>query len=128
MKRSVSTNNAPKAIGPYNQAIISNGFVFLSGQIPLVPSTGEIVGNSITEQAHQVLKNLGAVLEASGCSFDDVVKTTCYLKSMNEFPLLNDVYSQYFRNNPPARATVEVSRLPKDVLVEIDAIAVLPHV
>jgi 2-iminobutanoate/2-iminopropanoate deaminase len=78
------------------------------------------------EQTHQVLKNLGAVLEASGCSYDDVVKTTCYLKSMGEFQLFNEVYSQYFTNSPPARATVEVARLPKDVLIEIEAIAVLP--
>ncbi len=126
MKKSVSTTNAPKAIGPYNQGIVANGFLFVSGQIPLIPITGELAGTGIVEQTHQVLKNLGAVLEAAGCTYDDVVKTTCYLKSMSEFPLLNEVYSKYFINNPPARATVEVSRLPKDVLVEIDAIAVLP--
>ncbi len=124
MKKIISTQNAPQAIGPYNQATEANGFVFVSGQIPLIPETMELIEGGVEEQTHLVLKNLGAVLEAAGCSYENVVKTTCFLKSMDDFVAMNEVYAQYFKENQPARAAVEVSRLPKDVLVEIEAIAV----
>ncbi len=119
----VSTSGAPAAIGPYSQAIISNGFAFLSGQIPLDPATGNLVEGGIEEQTVRVLENLKAVLEAAGSSLSMVVKTTVYLKDMGEFAKMNAVYAKYFEWNPPARATVEAARLPKDVLVEIDCIA-----
>jgi 2-iminobutanoate/2-iminopropanoate deaminase len=124
MKKIIATENAPKAIGPYSQAVENNGFIYTSGQIPLNPSTGEIVSTNITEQTARVLKNLEAVLKASGSSLDEVIKTTCFLKSMNDFAAMNEVYSTFFTTNFPARSTVEVARLPKDVLVEIEAIAV----
>jgi 2-iminobutanoate/2-iminopropanoate deaminase len=124
MKQIVATENAPQAIGPYSQAVISNGFAFLSGQIPLDPATGQIVEGDIAAQTARVLDNLSAVLEACGSSLDAVVKTTVYLKDMAEFARMNDVYAHYFRENPPARATVEAARLPRDVRVEIDCIAV----
>ena len=125
MKKIVSSPEAPAAIGPYSQATVSNGFAFLSGQIPLDPATGEIVAGGIEEQTVRVLQNLKAVLEASGASLASVVKTTVYLKDMGEFAAMNAVYGRYFADNPPARATVEVARLPKDVRVEIDCIAVV---
>jgi 2-iminobutanoate/2-iminopropanoate deaminase len=124
MKKIVNTRKAPQAIGPYNQAIEANGLVFVSGQIPLNPENGEIAGDSIESQTRQVLKNIIAVLAAAGCNLSHVVKTTCYLKSMDNFTSMNDVYAEYFTENQPARAAIEVSRLPKDVLIEIDAIAV----
>jgi 2-iminobutanoate/2-iminopropanoate deaminase len=124
MKKIISTEEAPQAIGPYNQAIEANGFVFISGQIPLLPDSGEVVEGGIEEQTHQVFKNLEAILKAAGCTFDNVVKTWCFLKSMNDFVAMNGVYAQYFKENQPARAAVEVSRLPKDVMIEIEAIAV----
>ncbi len=123
MKQVISTANAPAAIGPYSQAIVSNGFAFLSGQIPLDPATGAVIEGGIEEQTARVLGNLRAVLEAAGASLSTVVKTTVYLKDMSEFAAMNAVYARYFTENPPARATVEAARLPKDVRVEIDCIA-----
>ncbi len=123
MKRTVATEQAPKAIGPYSQAIIWNGLVFLSGQIPLDPATNQLVEGDVARQTARVLDNIQAVLEASGSSLERVLKTTVYLKDMSDFPRMNEVYGRYFPSNPPARATVEVSRLPRDVRVEIDAIA-----
>jgi len=119
----VSTDRAPKAIGPYSQAVISKGFVFLSGQIPLDPATNQMVDGDIAAQTERVLENLKAVLESAGSSLDRVVKTTVYVKDMGEFARMNEVYGRYFPSNPPARATVEAARLPRDVRVEIDCIA-----
>lgn len=124
MKKIIETSQAPKAIGPYSQAIEINGMVFTSGQIPVNPSTGEVVQGNIAEQARQVFKNLEAVLAAAGCNLANVVKTTCFLKSMNDFAAMNEVYSGFFTSDYPARSTVEVARLPKDVLIEIEAIAI----
>ena len=125
MKKIISTDKAPKAIGPYSQAVVAQGFAFLSGQIALNPDNGQIVEGGIREQTHRVLENIKALLEASGSSLRLVVKTTVYLKDMNEFAVMNEVYSEYFADHPPARATVEAARLPKDVHVEIDCIATL---
>jgi len=119
----VSTPNAPAAMGAYSQAVVSNGFAFLSGQIPLDPATAKIVDGDIAAQTERVLENLKAVLEACGTSLSRVVKTTVYLKDMGEFAMMNEVYARHFPRNPPARATVEVARLPRDVRVEIDCIA-----
>ena len=119
----VSTPNAPAAMGAYSQAVVSNGFAFLSGQIPLDPATAKIVDGDIGTQTERVLENLKAVLEACGTSLSRVVKTTVYLKDMGEFAMMNEVYARHFPRNPPARATVEVARLPRDVRVEIDCIA-----
>jgi 2-iminobutanoate/2-iminopropanoate deaminase len=124
MPKTISTDRAPRAIGSYSQAVLSNGFAFLSGQIPLDPSTGQLIEGDIAAQTARVLDNLKAVLEACGSSLDQVVKTTVYLKDMSEFARMNEVYARYFPANPPARATVEAARLPRDVLVEIDCIAV----
>ena len=123
MKQIVATAHAPQAIGPYSQAVTWNGLAFLSGQIPLDPAPGRIVEGDIAVQTERVLENLKAVLEACGSSLAQVLKTTVYLKDMGEFPRMNEVYARYFPENPPARATVEVARLPRDVRVEIDAIA-----
>lgn len=125
MKEIISTERAPKAIGPYSQAVISNGWAFLSGQIPLDPATNQVVEGGIGVQTERVIENLKCVLEAAGSSLERVVKTTVYLKDMGEFATMNEVYSRYFANNSPARATVEVARLPRDVGVEIDCIAVV---
>jgi 2-iminobutanoate/2-iminopropanoate deaminase len=125
MKKTVSTENAPKAIGPYSQAILSNGVAFLSGQIPLDPATNQLVEGDIAVQTERVLLNLKAVLEASGASLESVVKTTVFLKDMGDFPKMNEVYGRFFTSNPPARSTVQAARLPRDVSVEIDAIAVV---
>ena len=119
----VSTDRAPKAIGPYSQAMIANGFAFLSGQIGLDPVTGQLVEGDVMVQTGRVLENLKAVLEAAGCTLESVVKTTVYLKDMGDFSKMNEVYGRYFQTNPPARATVEAARLPRDVRVEIDCIA-----
>jgi 2-iminobutanoate/2-iminopropanoate deaminase len=119
----VSTPNAPKAIGPYSQAIKANGFVFISGQVPIDPATGNLIEGGIEAQTERVLQNLSAVLQAAGSSWEKVVKTTVFLKNMSEFAQMNEVYGKVFKNAPPARATVEVARLPKDVSVEIDVIA-----
>jgi 2-iminobutanoate/2-iminopropanoate deaminase len=123
MKNIISTEQAPKAIGPYSQAVISNGFAFLSGQIPLDPATNQLIDGGIAAQTERVLENLKSVLEAAGSSLDRVVKTTVYLKDMGEFAKMNEVYGRYFTSNAPARATVEAARLPRDVAVEIDCIA-----
>jgi 2-iminobutanoate/2-iminopropanoate deaminase len=123
MKQVIATAHAPQAIGPYSQAIVANGFVFLSGQIPLDPATGTPVAGGITEQTARVLENVKAVLAAAGSSLDQVVKTTVYLKDLSQFAAMNEVFARYFPHNPPARAAIEAARLPRDVLVEIDAIA-----
>ncbi len=124
MKEIIVSPNAPKAAGPYSTAVKQNGFVFLSGQIPLDPKTGELVTGSIEDQTARVLENLKAVLEAAGLSLGDVVKTTVFLKDMGNFSRMNQTYGNYFSTTPPARSTVEVARLPRDVQVEIEAIAV----
>jgi 2-iminobutanoate/2-iminopropanoate deaminase len=121
----ISTPNAPKAIGPYSQAIRANGFVFISGQVAFDPATGNIVSGGIEQQTEQVLKNLSAILQAAGSSWEKVVKTTVYLKNMAEFGEMNEVYGKFCKGAPPARSTVEVARLPRDVSVEIDVIALV---
>ncbi len=125
MKKVISTGNAPKAIGPYSQAIIANGLAFLSGQIPLDPATNTMVDGDISAQTERVLQNLKGLLEASGSSLAQVVKTTVFLKDMGEFAKMNEVYARYFSENAPARSTVEAARLPRDVRVEIDCIALV---
>jgi 2-iminobutanoate/2-iminopropanoate deaminase len=121
--KSVATSNAPRAIGPYSQAVITGNLVFCSGQIPLDPETMEIVGDTITEQTNRVFMNLACLLEAAGSGLQKVVKTTVYLKDMSEFAAMNEEYARHFGDHRPARAAVEVARLPKDVRIEIDAIA-----
>lgn len=118
-----STDKAPAAIGPYSQAISANGFLFASGQIPLVPATGEVAGSTIDEQAQQVCLNIKAVLEANGLTFEDVIKTTCFLADMGDFAAFNGVYGKYFTGKP-ARSCVAVKALPKNVLCEVEIIAV----
>jgi 2-iminobutanoate/2-iminopropanoate deaminase len=126
MRKKIYTDNAPAPIGPYSQAVIGSGcFVFTAGQIPLDPATGQIVEGDIKNQTRQVLKNLTAVLEAAGATLHSVVKTTVFLKDMNEFAGMNEVYGEFFTNTAPARSAVEVARLPRDVKVEIEAIALL---
>lgn len=122
MKKVISTTNAPAAIGPYSQAIEANGMVFASGQIPVNPATGEIP-EGIEAQAEQVMTNMKNLLEAAGTSLDNVVKTTVFIKSMDDFGTINGIYSKYFTKDCPARSCVEISRLPKDVLLEMEAIA-----
>ncbi|BFM38111.1 RidA family protein [Synechocystis sp. LKSZ1] len=120
----INTDNAPAPVGPYNQAIAANGLLFVAGQIPLNPHTGQLVGGDITAQTEQVMANLGAILAAAGSSWSQVVKTTVFLSDLNNFGAMNEVYARYFESaTAPARACVEVVRLPKDVLVEIDCIA-----
>ena len=121
----VSTDKAPGAIGPYSQAVTANGMVFCSGQIPIDPATGNFVSDAIAEQTEQVLKNLDQVLQAAGTGLDRVVKTTVFLADMNDFAEMNEVYSRYFSDNKPARATVQAARLPRDAKVEIECIAVI---
>ena len=123
MKEIISTPNAPKAIGPYSQAVRAGGFIFVSGQIPLDPATGELLVGDIAQQTARVLDNLKAIVEAAGSSLDRAVKVSVFLKDMGEFAAMNTVYARYFLENFPARATVEVARLPRDVGVEIDLIA-----
>jgi len=123
MREVVSTKDAPQAIGPYSQAIKANGFVFTSGQIAIDPSTQQVVAGDVAAQTDRVLRNLSEILEAAGSGLGKVVRATVFLKSMNDFAAMNQVYGQYFSSDPPARATVEVARLPRDVLVEIDVIA-----
>lgn len=123
MKQIVSTSAAPAAIGPYSQAVVFQGMVFVSGQIPLDAQTGELVEGDVVAQTRKVLKNLSAILEQAGSSLEAVLKTTVYLKDMSDFPRMNEVYAEFFGASLPARATVEVSRLPRDVSVEIDAVA-----
>lgn len=122
-KETVFTNKAPEAIGPYSQAIKIGSLVFTSGQIPLDPVTGKLISDDIADQTSQVLKNLEEVLKAAGSSLHKVIKTTIFIQNMEEFGLVNEVYGRFFSENPPARSTVEVSRLPKDVKIEIEAIA-----
>jgi 2-iminobutanoate/2-iminopropanoate deaminase len=123
MKQAVSSPDAPRAIGPYSQAVRAGQLLFLSGQVPLDPATGQIVDGDIAAQTHRVFENLGAVLAAGGRSFADVVRTTVFLADMNDFAAVNEVYGTYFSEPYPARATVQVARLPKDARVEIDLIA-----
>jgi 2-iminobutanoate/2-iminopropanoate deaminase len=120
----IATKDAPQAIGPYSQAIKAAGMVFVSGQIAIDPATGNVVSGGIAEQTERVLRNLQAILQAAGTGLDQVLKTTVYLKNISEFAAMNEVYAKFWKSSPPARATVEVARLPKDVLVEIDVIAV----
>jgi len=124
MMKVISTTKAPAAIGPYCQAIVANGMLFTSGQIPVVPATGEVAGNTIESQAEQSMKNLAAVLEEAGTSFDKVVKTTCFLADMNDFAAFNGVYEKYFTSKP-ARSCVAVKQLPKGVLVEVELVAMV---
>jgi 2-iminobutanoate/2-iminopropanoate deaminase len=123
MLKTISTKNAPAAIGPYSQAIVAGGTVYASGQIPIIPATGEIVRGDITVQAEQVMKNVGAILEEAGTNFANAVKTTCFLADMNDFAPFNAVYEKYFTGKP-ARSCVAVKALPKNVLVEVEVIAV----
>lgn len=125
-KEVVNTEKAPAALGPYSQAIKFGNLLFSSGQIPMDPETGEIVADDVESQTRQVLENVRAVLEEAGTSLDKVLKTTVFIKNMDDFGKINDVYAEYFTENPPARSTVEVARLPKDVQVEIEVIATLP--
>ena len=124
MKKVISTTNAPAAIGPYSQAIEANGFVFASGQIPVIPATGEVAGATIAEQAEQSCKNVGAILEEAGLTFDNVIKTTCFLADMADFAAFNAVYEKYFTSKP-ARSCVAVAALPKAAKVEIECIVSL---
>jgi 2-iminobutanoate/2-iminopropanoate deaminase len=124
MKTIISSDAAPKAIGPYSQAVRMGNLVFLSGQIPIDPATGQLVEGNVQQQTEQVFKNIAAVLAEAGLTFEHVVKTTVFMKNLADFAPMNEVYAKYFSANPPARSTVEVSRLPRDVQVEIDAIAV----
>jgi 2-iminobutanoate/2-iminopropanoate deaminase len=123
MREVIATDQAPKAIGPYSQAIRAQGLIFTSGQIPIDPATSQIVAGDVSAQTERVLKNLAAVLQASGSSLEKVVRSTVFLKNIGDFAAMNEVYGRYFKQEPPARSTVEVARLPKDVLVEIDVIA-----
>jgi len=125
VKEIISTEHAPRAIGPYSQAVRAGNFVFASGQIPIDPTTGNFVSGGIAEQTEQVMKNLSAVLKAAGSRLDQVVKTTVFLADMEDFAPMNEVYGRFFSENPPARATVEAARLPRDARVEIEAIASL---
>jgi 2-iminobutanoate/2-iminopropanoate deaminase len=127
MRRAVSSSSAPKAIGPYSQAIQAGSLLFLSGQIPLDPETGQMVEGDIAAQTHRVFKNLKAVLEAAGATLDHVVRTTVYVADMNDFAAINEVYGTYFSSPAPARATIQAARLPKDARVEIDLIASIPN-
>ena len=127
MREAVQAPGAPAAIGPYSPAIRAGGLLFISGQIPLRPETGELVAGDVTAQTEQVMRNLAALLQAAGASFEHVVRTTVYLTDLNDFAAMNDVYARHVVAPAPARATVQVSRLPRDVKVEIDAIAVLPR-
>jgi 2-iminobutanoate/2-iminopropanoate deaminase len=123
MKEIVSTDRGPKPIGPYSQAVKANGFLYLSGQVALDPKANEMLVGDIRQQTERVLENIKGILEAAGSNLHHVVKTTVFLKDMNEFPAMNEVYARYFTAAPPARSTVQVSRLPKDALVEIEVIA-----
>jgi 2-iminobutanoate/2-iminopropanoate deaminase len=124
MNKFIKTERAPKAIGPYSQAVEANGFLYISGQIPIDPSSGKIVDGGIKEQTEQVMKNIGAILEAAGYSYADVVKSTCLLSDMDHFAAMNEVYGKYYPENPPARAAYAVVKLPLGVMVEVETIAV----
>jgi 2-iminobutanoate/2-iminopropanoate deaminase len=121
----IHSDDAPKAIGPYSQAIAVNGMLFCAGQTPIDPATGNLVEGGVEAQTHQALKNVGAVLKAGGSDYGKVIKTTVFLKNMNDFAAMNAIYATYFTDAPPARSTVEVARLPKDCLVEVEAIALI---
>jgi 2-iminobutanoate/2-iminopropanoate deaminase len=123
MRDVISTKDAPQAIGPYSQAIRANGFVFVSGQVAIDPATQQVVSGDVAAQTHRVLQNLSAILKAAGSGLENVVRSTVFLKNMGDFAAMNGVYATYFSSVPPARSTVEVARLPKDMLVEIDVIA-----
>lgn len=124
MKTIISTDKAPQAIGPYSQAVEVNGMIYTSGMIPINPADGTLITGSVEEQAEQALKNLKALVEESGSSMEQVIKTTVFIKDMNDFAKINEVYARYFTDNYPSRSCVEVARLPKDVLIEIEAIAI----
>lgn len=124
-KNIISTEKAPAAIGPYSQAVKSGNFLFASGQIPIDPATGQIVEGGIEEQTRQVLENVKGLLESLGASMDNIVKTTLFISDMNDFAAINNIYASYFKQSPPARSCVEVSRLPKDVKIEMEFIASL---
>jgi 2-iminobutanoate/2-iminopropanoate deaminase len=124
MREIISTKDAPQAIGPYSQAVKANGFIFISGQVAIDPSTQQVIDGDVSVQTDRTLKNLAAILQAAGSSLDKVVRCGVFLKSMNDFVAMNQAYGKYFVSAPPARTTVEVARLPKDVLVEIDLIAI----
>ena len=123
MKQIIATESAPQAIGPYSQAVVANGFVFASGQIPIDPATGQFVEGGIREQTEQVLRNVSKLLEAAGTSLARVVKTTVFLADMNDFAAMNETYARFFGENPPARSTVQAARLPRDARVEIEVVA-----
>ncbi|MCF8309097.1 MAG: RidA family protein [Bacteroidales bacterium] len=123
MKRTIQTDNAPQAIGPYSQAVEIDGTLYVSGQVPINPKEGKVVEGGIEEQTDQVMKNVGAILEAAGYSYKDVIKSTCLLKNMDNFKAMNAVYGKYFPENPPARAAYQVGKLPLDVMVEVECIA-----
>jgi 2-iminobutanoate/2-iminopropanoate deaminase len=123
MREVIATKDAPQAIGPYSQAIRANGFVFISGQVAIDPATQQVISGNVAAQADRVLKNLAGILQAAGSGLEKVVRSTVFLKDMGDFAAMNEVYGRYFTSAPPARSTVEVARLPKDVLVEIDLIA-----
>ena len=125
MKSAVSTPAAPAAIGPYSQAIVANGFVFASGQVPLDPTSGQVVAGDIREQTQRVMENLRAVLEAAGSSLDAAVKTTCFLRDLADFAAFNEVYGTFFTADPPARSTVQVAALPRGAAVEVEVIALV---
>jgi 2-iminobutanoate/2-iminopropanoate deaminase len=125
MREVIATKDAPQAIGPYSQAIRANGFVFVSGQVAIDPSTQQVISGDVKAQTDRVLKNLLAILKAAGTGLEKVVRSTVFLKNMADFGAMNEIYGRYFSTAPPARSTVEVARLPKDVLVEIDVIALL---
>lgn len=123
MRKVISTAAAPAAIGPYSQAIEANGFLYISGQVPLDPATGQLVAGGIAEQTRQVMKNIGAILEAAGYTYANIVKTTCLLSTMDNFKAMNEVYATFFPENPPARAAFAVQALPLSALIEIEVIA-----
>jgi 2-iminobutanoate/2-iminopropanoate deaminase len=125
MREVIATKDAPQAIGPYSQAIRANGFVFVSGQVAIDPATQQVISGDVATQTERVLKNLTGILQAAGTGMEKVVRSTVFLKNMGDFGAMNDVYGKYFHSAPPARSTVEVARLPKDVLVEIDVIALV---
>lgn len=123
MSDAISTKDAPQAIGPYSQAIRANGFVFVSGQVAIDPATQQVISGDVAAQTHRVLQNLSVILKAAGSGLEKVIRSTVFLKNMDDFAAMNAVYGSYFPSPPPARSTVEVARLPKDLLVEIDVIA-----
>jgi 2-iminobutanoate/2-iminopropanoate deaminase len=125
MRKIISTDRAPKAIGPYSQAVVANGFAFLSGQIPLDPATNQLIEGDISAQTERVFENMKSLLEACGSSLGQVVKTTVFIKDMGEFAKMNEIYSRYFPENSPARSTIEAARLPRDVRIEIECVALV---